>query len=61
MVAFLAEAAVLCALFTLGVCSTVKDPIKDINNYPPAIIERCSELGLITDDMKPGSKKMKII
>ncbi len=60
VIVILAEAAVLCALFTLGVGSTVKDPIKDINNYPPAIIERCAELGLITDEMKPGSKQVKL-
>ncbi len=54
----LVEAVIFCALFTLGVAQTVKDPIKDINNYPPKIIERCLELGLITKEETPGSKKV---
>lgn len=35
-----------------------KDPLSGINNYPPAIIQRIRELGLIDDTQLPRSKKV---
>lgn len=35
----------------------MKNPIDSIHNYPPAIIARIKELGLITEDQEPKSKK----
>ncbi len=56
----LIESVIFCILFTIGALHTIKDPIKDIDNYPPKIIERCLELGLITKEATPGSKKVLI-
>ena len=45
---FLLEAVIVCILFhILIVSSLIKDPIKWVEDYPPAIVRRCEELGLI--------------
>ena len=52
--AFLIESLVACALFTLFVFLMSRNPIKSIFNYPPAIIERCEQLGLVDASNCPG-------
>lgn len=51
---FLIESIIACALFTLFVFLMSRDPVKTIFNYPPAIIERCDQLGLVDSSNKPG-------
>ncbi|MDR1641972.1 MAG: DUF2531 family protein [Clostridiales bacterium] len=41
---FLLQAAILCALFTLIIAKGMKDPIKGIMSYPPAIRRRVESL-----------------
>lgn len=58
---FLIEALVLCAAFTAVVMpSVLKNPIAWVTDYPPAIGERCRELGLIPEK-KGGSVKKLIV
>ena len=53
----LIESIALCLLFTLIIVPVVlKNPLGQIYNYPPAIIERVKELGLITDKQPKGSR-----
>ena len=51
---FLIESLIACALFTLMVFLMSRNPLKTIFNYPPAIIKRCDELGLVDASNKPG-------
>ena len=51
---FLIESVAACALFTLFVFLMSRDPVKTVFNYPPAIIERCDQLGLVDASNKPG-------
>ena len=51
---FLIESLVACALFTLFVFLMSRNPIKSIFNYPPSIIERCDQLGLVDASNHPG-------
>jgi hypothetical protein len=51
---FLIESLIACALFTLFVFLMSRNPIKSIFNYPPAIIERCDQLGLVDSSNRPG-------
>ena len=51
---FLLESLAACALFTLFVYLMSRDPVKTVFNYPPAIIERCRQLGLVDDSNRPG-------
>ena len=51
---FLIESLIACAVFTLFVFLMSRNPIKTIFNYPPAIIKRCDELGLVDAGNKPG-------
>ena len=51
---FLIESIFACAVFTLFVFLMSRNPIKSIFNYPPAIIQRCDELGLVDAGNKPG-------
>jgi hypothetical protein len=51
---FLIESLIACAVFTLFVFLLSRNPIKQIFNYPPAIIERCEKLGLVDASNKPG-------
>ncbi len=51
---FLIESLVACAFFTLFVFLMSRNPIKSIFNYPPAIIERCDQLGLVDASNRPG-------
>ena len=50
---FWIEALVLCAVFTaIVVPSAMKDPLAWVDSYPPAIGERCRELGLVPKEQK---------
>ena len=51
---FLIESLIACAVFTLFVFLMSRDPVKTIFNYPPAIIERCKQLGLVDESNRPG-------
>lgn len=51
---FLIESLIACAVFTLFVFLMSRDSIKIVFNYPPAIIERCKNLGLVDDSNRPG-------
>ena len=51
---FLIESIAACLAFTLFVFLMSRNPIKQIFNYPPAIIERCRSLGLVDDSNRPG-------
>ena len=51
---FLLESVIACALFTMFVFMMSRNPIKTVFNYPPAIIERCEELGLVDAGNRPG-------
>ena len=51
---FLIESVAACAIFTFFVFLMSRNPIKTIFNYPPAIIERCDQLGLVDASNKPG-------
>ena len=51
---FLIESIIGCAVFSLFVFLMSRNPIKIIFNYPPAIIERCDQLGLVDASNKPG-------
>lgn len=42
--AFLIQSVILCALFTLIILKNMKDPIKGIMSYPPAIRKRVESL-----------------
>lgn len=51
---FLLASLLACALFTLFVFIMSRDPVRIIFNYPPAIVERCSSLGLVDGANRPG-------
>lgn len=51
---FLVESIIACAVFSLFVFLMSRDPVKTIFNYPPAIIERCKQLGLVDESNRPG-------
>ena len=51
---FLLESIAACALFSLLVFLMSRDPVKTVFNYPPAIIERCRQQGLVDDSNRPG-------
>ena len=41
-------------IFSLFVFLMSRDPVKTVFNYPPTIIERCRQLGLVDDSNRPG-------
>jgi len=51
---FLLESLAACAVFTLFVFLMSRDPVKVVFNYPPAIVRRCKELGLVDESNRPG-------
>lgn len=53
----LAESIVLCMLFSISSIMMLKDPMIQIHNYPPAIIERAIQLGLTKPENCSRSKK----
>ncbi|MDE6319932.1 MAG: hypothetical protein K2M22_09585 [Lachnospiraceae bacterium] len=55
----LVECVAACILFTLVVVAvSLKDPLAQVNNWPPAIQQRARELGLIREEQMSGSKKV---
>lgn len=54
---FIVEAMILCVLFTVAILWVMRNPLSMIHDYPPAIIRRVKELGLITEEQLPGTKK----
>lgn len=55
---FVMEAITLCLVFTaLAAGPMFKNPLYQIHNYPPAIVERAVELGLVDSSRKRRSKK----
>ena len=52
---FLLESLAACALFSLFVFLMSRDPVKTVFNYPPAIIERCRQPGILVTT-KTGDK-----
>lgn len=58
--AILVESIVLCALFSIPTIMMLKNPMIQIHNYPPVIIERAIQLGL-TDETNRGRSKKTII
>lgn len=55
--AILVESIVLCMLFSISSIMMLKDPMVQIHNYPPAIIERAIQLGLTKPVNRSRSKK----
>lgn len=54
MTIFLVEAIVLCVLFTILILCSMKKPLEvQIYSYPPAIINRVAEMGMIERPEKP--------
>lgn len=51
---FVMEATIMCILFTVAILSRMKNPLKEIYSYPPNIVKRVIELGLIEDKEKPN-------
>ena len=62
MIPFLIESVVLCAIFTALILSRMKQPLSTmIYSYPPAIVDRVIELGLIQDtDRKTSNTKKSL-
>ena len=62
---FIIEAVIACLLFAAFVIPSVRrDPLAWIEDYPPAIVDRVRELGLIDNETRMGSKefiKVKLI
>lgn len=56
----LLESVFVCLFFTVFVAIMAKDPVKTIYNYPPAIVKRAEELGLVNPDNRPGGKAFYI-
>lgn len=52
------ESIIGCILFTIPIFMLSKNPIEGIHDYPPAIIAKVKELGMIDDTQVPGSKKV---
>lgn len=50
---FVVEAVVACIVFTIIILASMKNPINQIYSYPPNIIGRVIELGLIEDKETP--------
>ena len=56
---FIIESAVLCIVFSiLAAAPIIKNPLSRIHQYPPEIIGRAKELGLISDQQTPRSKSV---
>lgn len=54
------ESIVACIVFTIPLIILSRNPLAAIYDYPPAIIQRVKELGLIDDTQLPRSKKVII-
>ena len=59
---FITESIVLCVLFTVLVLSKMNKPLEGmIYSYPPAIVDRVIELGLIEDTDRKTSSTQKAL
>lgn len=56
---FAIEAIVACMVFTIIIMSGMRNPLNEIYSYPPNIISRVIELGLIEDKKAPN--KLEVI
>lgn len=59
MLIFLVEAIVLCVLFTMVIMMSMKNPLNQIYSYPPNIVVRVEEMGLI--EKKDTSNRIEAI
>ena len=56
---FLIESIVLCLIFTLTVpIYGLRNPLAMIDSYPPAIVTRAEELGLVSHERKRRAPKV---
>lgn len=62
MQTFVIESLVLCVLFTAAILSQMKKPLGTIlYSYPPAIVDRVIELGLVEDKDRKTPSRVKAI
>lgn len=62
MLTFIIESIVLCIIFTVLILSQMRKPlITMIYSYPPAIVDRVIELGLIQDSDRKNSSTRKAL
>lgn len=58
---FVIESIILCAIFTLAVVPpTLKNPLKQVFNYPPVIRERVKSLPQYKDKIPTKNKKVSL-
>lgn len=58
---FVIESIVVCVIFTVMILSSMKNPLNQIYSYPPNIVKRVAELGLIEDTNPQVSNRWKAI
>ncbi len=56
---FIAEAAILCLLFTAVIMLQSRKPLEAVYNMPKPIIDRCIELGLVNESQKATSPETR--
>lgn len=62
MVIFIMESVILCALFTAAVLAQMRNPLGTIlYSYPPRIVDRVIELGLVADKDRKTPSRVKAI
>lgn len=62
MLTFAIESVVLCVLFTAAILSQMKKPLGTIlYSYPPQIVDRVIELGLVEDKDRKTPSRVKAI
>ena len=62
MLIFVIESIALCVLFTAAILSQMKKPLSTIlYSYPPRIVDRVIELGLVDDKDRKTSSRVKAI
>ena len=57
---FVIESLILIVLFTIAIVGQCKDPLNVIYDMPKPIVDRCLELGLISERQTFSSKETKI-
>lgn len=62
MMIFIIESVILCVLFTAAILSRMNKPLSTIlYSYPPQIVERVIELGLVEDTDRKTPSRIKAI
>lgn len=62
MLIFVMESVILCVLFTLAILAQMRKPLGTIlYSYPPRIVDRVIELGLVDDKDRKTSSRVKAI